>query len=479
MKDNFGKFGLSEEILGAIDKLGYKTPSDVQQKVIPEINEGKDLVVKSQTGSGKTAAFAIPICEKLQWENNKAQALVLEPTRELAVQVKEDFVNIGRFKRIRPVAIFGKDSFSDQIKALKLRTHVVVGTPGRILDHLDRGTLDVSEVKYLVIDEADKMLNMGFIEQVEDIIKAVNCPRETMLFSATISKEIQDLCTAYMDNPTNIEMEDQELISDRIEHNLYRVNNHDKVETLNKVLLLEKPKTAVIFCGTKDNVDLVFENLQERQYSVGKIHGGMEQKERLEVMNAFRKGDFRILVATDVAARGIDVEGITHVINVDIPMEKEAYVHRIGRTARAGESGKAITFVTRYEDKFLQEIFQYIGFQIEEKEISDIKEEELKEALSILRSKPQPKVEKAKELNKDITKIYINGGRKKKIRPGDIVGAITKVEGVTGDDIGIIDIEDGGSYVEILNGKGNKVINDLQQGTIKGKKLKVEKARKK
>lgn len=479
MKDNFGKFGLSEEILGAIDKLGYKTPSDVQQKVIPEINEGKDLVVKSQTGSGKTAAFAIPICEKLQWENNKAQALVLEPTRELAVQVKEDFVNIGRFKRIRPVAIFGKDSFSDQIKALKLRTHVVVGTPGRILDHLDRGTLDVSEVKYLVIDEADKMLNMGFIEQVEDIIKAVNCPRETMLFSATISKEIQDLCTAYMDNPTNIEMEDQELISDRIEHNLYRVNNHDKVETLNKVLLLEKPKTAVIFCGTKDNVDLVFENLQERQYSVGKIHGGMEQKERLQVMNAFRKGDFRILVATDVAARGIDVEGITHVINVDIPMEKEAYVHRIGRTARAGESGKAITFVTRYEDKFLQEIFQYIGFQIEEKEISDIKEEELKEALSILRSKPQPKVEKAKELNKDITKIYINGGRKKKIRPGDIVGAITKVEGVTGDDIGIIDIEDGGSYVEILNGKGNKVINDLQQGTIKGKKLKVEKARKK
>ncbi len=479
MKDNFEKFGLSEEILGAIDKLGYKTPSDVQQKVIPEINDGKDVVVKSQTGSGKTAAFAIPICEKIKWENNKTQALVLEPTRELAVQVKEDFVNIGRFKRIRPVAIFGKDSFSDQIKALKLRTHVVVGTPGRILDHLDRGTLDVSEVKYLVIDEADKMLNMGFIEQVEDIIKAVNCPRETMLFSATISKEIQDLCTAYMDNPTNIEMEDQELISDRIEHDLYRVNNHDKVETLNKVLLLEKPKTAVIFCGTKDNVDLVFDNLQERQYSVGKIHGGMEQKERLHVMNAFRKGDFRILVATDVAARGIDVEGITHVINVDVPMEKEAYVHRIGRTARAGESGKAITFATRYEDKFLQEIFQYIGFQIEEKEIPDVKEEELKEALSILKSKPQPKVEKAKELNKDITKIYINGGRKKKIRPGDIVGAITKVEGVTGDDIGIIDIEDGGSYVEILNGKGNKVINDLQQGTIKGKKLKVEKARKK
>ena len=478
MENNFEKFNLSEDILKSINQLGYTTPSDVQKKVIPEFMNNKDMIVKSQTGSGKTASFGIPLCEKVSWDESKPQALILTPTRELAVQVKEDILNIGRYKRIKPVAVFGKQPFSEQANSLKQRTHIVVGTPGRVIDHLDRGTLDSSKIKYLIIDEADEMLNMGFIEQVETIINAMPKERVTMLFSATVPEEIKALCKKYMRNPINIEIQAQKLITDKIEHKLYRVNGKEKLDALGKLLLSESPKTAVIFCRTKDNVDLAFDYLNKKKYSVGKIHGGMLQKERLEKMNQFKRGEFRILVATDVAARGIDVEGITHVINIDIPMEKEAYVHRIGRTGRAGSSGKAITFVTEYEDKFLNEIFNYIGFKIDESEIPEVSKEDRMKAIELLKSKPEAKKQKSKELNKGIIKIYLNGGKKKKIRAGDIVGAISRIDGVNGDDIGIIDVQDMGSYVEILNGKGNKVISALKEGTIKGKKLKVEKAKK-
>ena len=479
MNNTFKKYNLCDEIIKALDGIGYKHPSDVQSKVIPEVLNCKDIIVKSQTGSGKTAAFGIPLCEKVIWEESKPQVLVLTPTRELAIQVKEELTNIGRFKRIRAVAVFGKQPFSEQTRELKQKTHIVAGTPGRVFDHIDRGTLDISNIRYLVIDEADEMLNMGFIDQVRDIINKLNKKRETMLFSATIPEEILGLCKMYMNNPINIEIKTQKLITDNITHELYKFEEFYKLDNLNKLLINEVPETAVIFCKTKENVDKVFESLNKKGYSVNKIHGGMLQKDRIEVMEKFKRGNFKMLVSTDVAARGIDVEGITHVINYDLPVEKEAYVHRIGRTGRAGARGKAISFVNQYEDRLLDMIEEYIGFKITiENEIFEVSKDKRNEAIQFLKSKPKVKKEKSKDINKNITKLYFNGGKKKKLRAGDFVGAISRIEGITGEDIGIIDVQDNVSYVDILNGKGNKVIEALKNSTIKGKKLKVERARK-
>ncbi|WP_238917510.1 DEAD/DEAH box helicase [Clostridium sp. YIM B02555] len=480
MKNGFSEFKIGEDLLKSIEGLGYKKPSEVQEKVIPEVLLNKDVIVKSQTGSGKTAAFGIPLCEKIDWEENIPQVLILTPTRELAVQVSDDISNIGRFKRIRAIAVFGKEPISEQERKLKQKTHIVVGTPGRILDHIDRGSLDTTKIKYFVIDEADEMLNMGFIGQVEGVIRRIPKKRVTMLFSATIPEEIKALCERHMDRPIDISIKSQKLITDNIEHRLYYVQYDKKLEALNNILICEKPETAVIFAKTKENVDMVFEYLKSKGYSSNRIHGGLMQKERLEVMEKFRRGEFRLLVATDLASRGIDIEGITHVINYDLPVEKEAYVHRIGRSGRAGAKGKAISFCTNEGNKLLMDIEAYIGFnipvynQLDEKEIEENKEVSIK----LLKSKPKAKKEKSKVINSDITKIYLNGGKKKKIRPGDIVGTICNIEGLSADDIGIIDVQDSVSYVDILNGKGKKVIEQLKTMTIKGKKINVDKAKK-
>ncbi|WP_343009525.1 DEAD/DEAH box helicase [Clostridium celatum] len=479
MDNTFKEYNLCDEIIRALDGIGYKKPSDVQSKVIPEIMKNNDVVVKSQTGSGKTAAFGIPLSEKVIWEESKVQALILTPTRELAIQVKDEIKNIGRFKRIRAVAVFGKQPFSEQARELKQKTHIVVGTPGRVCDHISRGTLDVSKIKYLVIDEADEMLNMGFIDQVREVINTLNKERQTMLFSATIPEEIMSLCDMYMNKPISIEIKVQKLITEKINHELYNVKEYFKLEDLNNILIKEVPETAVIFCKTKENVDKVYEDLNRKRYSINKIHGGMLQKDRMEVMEKFKRGDFRILIATDVAARGIDVEGITHVINFDLPVEKEAYVHRIGRTGRAGAKGKAISLVNQFEERLLNIIQEYIGFEIPVNEELPKEENKVKkeEAIKVLKSKPKAKKEKAKVINANITKLYFNGGKKKKLRAGDFVGAISRIEGITAEDIGIIDVQDTVSYVDILNGKGNKVLAALKDSTIKGKKLRVEKAK--
>ena len=297
-----------------------------------------------------------------------------------------------------------------------------------------------------------------------------------MLFSATIPEEIEVLCKKYMKNVKKVEIEAHNMISDRITHKYYEVKENDKLDLLEKVLITTNPETCIMFCRTKDNVDKVYNFMKKKNYPCEKIHGGMMQNERLEAMDNFKKGKFPFLVATDVAARGIDVEDITEVINIDIPMEKESYVHRIGRTGRAGKKGTAITFVTPFEDRFFDEIQQYIGFEIEEAQPIDNEEAaaSLDEFKKRIAQKPKAKNTKQNALNKGIMKIYMNGGKKKKIRAGDIVGAVCSIEGLTGDDIGIIDIQDNVSYVEILNGKGNKVLSGLSKSTIKGKKLKVQ-----
>jgi len=479
-KKSFEDYQLSNEIVNALEQLGFKSPTEVQSKVIPLVLNKTDLVVKSQTGSGKTASYGIPICELIKWEENKPQALILTPTRELAVQVKEDFTNIGRFKRIKAVAVYGKQPIAIQKTELKQKTHVVVGTPGRVLDHIERGTLSLEQIKYLVIDEADEMLNMGFIDQVEAIIDEMPRNRTTMLFSATIPDEVKNLANQYMKAPTSIEIKATGLTTDKIDHSLFEVEEENKLSLLEDITIVQNPDSCIIFCRTKDRVDTLYDQLADLGYSCDKIHGGMEQDDRLHVMNDFKRGDFRYLIATDVAARGIDIDNITHVVNYDLPLEKESYVHRTGRTGRAGQKGKAITFVTPYEDRFLASIEEYIGFEIPRMTAPTRDEVEHNIAAFETKMNVEPTIKQAKseKLNKKIMKLYFNGGKKKKLRAVDFVGTIAKIEGITVQDIGIITILDTVSYVEILNDKGPIVLKKMKNTTIKGKLLKVHEAKK-
>jgi len=478
IKANFTDYKLSEEILRAIELLNYKSPTKVQQQVIPIVLEGKDIIVKSQTGSGKTAAFAIPICEMVDWEENRPQALVLTPTRELAMQIKEDFFNIGRYKRIKVSAIYGKAPFYNQKNELLHKTHVVVGTPGRIMDHLERGSLDTSKIKYLVIDEADEMLNMGFVEQIETIIKGLPKKRLTMLFSATLPENIKSLCKKYINNPVEIEIESESLTVDKITQERYDVEEREKIGLLRDITIVENPDTCLIFCNTKLKVDEVSKELTKLKYSCKKLHGGMEQKDRTRVMKDFKQGYFRYLIATDVAARGIDIDDISLVINYDIPGDKESYVHRIGRTGRASKSGKAITFVARNEIRYLKDIEEYIGKEIDLKDrpnIEDISSSK-QEFVEKIKAIPELKEAKGAKLNIDILRLHINAGKKTKMRPADVVGTLCSIEGMTPEDIGVINIQDISTYVEILNNKGEMVLKDLQRRPIKGRLRKVSRA---
>lgn len=475
---SFDNYRLSEEITKALDVLKYKNPTEVQVEVIPKALENQDLVVKSQTGSGKTASFGIPICEMIEWEEKLPQALILTPTRELAVQVREDITNIGRFKRIKAMAVYGKEPFSKQREELKQKTHVVVGTPGRVMDHIERETLVLDQVKYLIIDEADEMLNMGFIDEVEAIIKKLPADRVTMVFSATLPKDVENLCHKYMKDPVNIEIASSGMTTDTIEHSLIEVKEDQKISLLKDVTVVENPDSCIIFCRTKEHVDSVFTELDRSNYSCEKLHGGLEQEDRFAVMDGFKIGNFRYLVATDVAARGIDIDNVTLVINYDVPMEKEGYVHRTGRTGRAGNKGKAITFATPYEGKFVKAIERYIGFEIPRDEAPTPQEVASGRAAfeEKIGGRRVVKNNKTARINQDIMKLHFSGGKKKKIRAVDFVGTIAKIPGVAAEDIGIITVQDTMSYVDILNGKGSLVLQAMENTTIKGKKLKVSKA---
>lgn len=475
---NFHDYPLSEEIVRALNHLGYNQPTDVQQAVIPLALQNKDLTVKAQTGSGKTAAFGIPICEMVNWNENKPQALILTPTRELADQVKADITNIGRYKRLKATAVYGKSPFPRQVAELKQKSHVVVGTPGRLLDHIEKGSIQLDQIRFLVIDEADEMLNMGFIDQVETIIQALPINRTTMLFSATLPKDVEKLCHRYMQNPLDVVVREDSKRNDQIDHSLFMVKEEEKDNLLRDVTIVENPDSCIIFVRTQERVDSLYELLDRFGYTCEKIHGGMVQTDRFRVMNAFKSGEFRYLVATDVAARGIDIENITHVINYDIPLEKESYVHRSGRTGRAGHAGKAITFATINETKFIEAIEDYLGFPIRRREVPSRADITKAKAAFEQKMDKQPTRKKSKNdlLNKGIIKLYFNGGKKKKLRAVDFVGTIAKLEGVSAEDIGIITIQDNVSYVEILNGKGQLVLQAMKHTTIKGKQLKVHRA---
>ena len=477
-KTTFKDYKLSDEILKSLEMLNFKSPTEVQSKVIPVALENKDILVKSQTGSGKTATFGIPLCEMVDWDENKPQALVLAPTRELAIQVKDDIFNMGRFKRIKTCALYGKSSFVSQEKELKQKTHIVVGTPGRTIDHIKEGTFVTDNIKYLVIDEADEMLSLGFISQIEEIISYLPDSRVTMLFSATLPEDIDDLSKKYLKNPTKIEIEAKTLTVDRIEQIAYKVEENAKVNLLKDVTVVENADSCVIFANTQKKVEMIYNELTALNYPCDKIHGGMEQDVRIKVMSNFRKGYFRYLIATDVAARGIDIDDITHVINFDIPVLRENYVHRIGRTGRAGKEGRAITFVTKADDRRVAEINSYTG-----RELVIRQEKPSRKSVKRLRSeferklneKRVVKIDKSSNLSNEIMKLHINAGKKTKMRPVDIVGTLCSIEGVEASDIGVINVQDISTFVEILNNKGEMVLKVLQSKNIKGRPRKVTK----
>ena len=396
------------------------------------------------------------------------------------MQVKQDISNIGRLKKIRAAAIFGKQPFNDQVRELKQRVHIVCGTPGRVIDHIERGNLNTSKIEYVIIDEADKMLNMGFIDQISEVLNKLPKNKNTALFSATIPSEIEGLYSKYMREPKVLNIKSKVFNRDKISEKFIISNREDKFKTLLKLLYSYSDESAIIFCNTKDSVRNLCSSLRKEKIKVDELHGDMDQKLRLKVMENFKNKDFKVLVATDIAARGIHINHITNVFNYEVPMEKESYVHRIGRSGRGDKNGLAITLTTPGEKRFLDDIEEYIGYSIEEISIPPY-EDVISGRKNFFESQKDDyghNTAKKKSIHSEVTKIYVGAGKKKKIRNIDILGAFSNLEGITGDDIGIIDVQDGFSFVDILNGKGNNLLKNYKEIKVKGKVAKLSKAKK-
>ena len=471
----FARYGLSLPILEALDMLGYHHPTAIQQEVIPLVLAGKGGVARSRTGTGSSAAVAVPLCEMAVWEENSPRALVLEPSRELAVQVSRELFQIGRKKRLKVPAVFGGFPIDKQMQTLKQKSHIVVGTPGRVMDLVRRGSLQLSGIIHLVIDEADLMLDMGFLEEVGEIISLLPENRKILLFSATLEKQVQTLIDNYAADAVFVAQDQEDGPPPSIGQAVYEVTAENKYEMFKRVLMKENPDSCMIFCGTREMVNVLFQKLRRDRIFCGMIHGEMEQKERLKNVDAFGRGGFRYLIATDVAARGIDFENIGLVVNYDFPTGKETYVHRIGRTGRNGKDGRAVSLVSAQEKKMLQKVEEYTGTALPVLQELIVTQEEEKAFWALQRRKSAPKAGKGEALNRDIMRLSIGGGRKSKMRTADIVGTICAVDGITAEDIGVIDIRESLTYVEILNRKGPLVLERLQTKPIKGKVRKVRK----
>lgn len=482
MNKKFEDFNLDKYIIKALYNLNYKTPSKVQEEVIPRLLKKEDVIVKSKTGSGKTASFGIPICENIDIENNNVQALIVVPTRELALQVKDEISNIGRLKKIRCSAIFGKQPIKEQIRELKQRVHIVVATPGRIIDHIGRNTIDLDDIKYFIIDEADKMLNKGFIEDMEFILNKIPKNSAKGLFSATIDDDIQYICDKYLKVSNILDIKYNELFDKKqIIENKIKSSENDKYKNLKSIIYMENPTSLIIFCNTKDKVKKLYENMKKDGFLVEELHGDMSQDKRIFVIKDFKNNKFNILISTDVAARGIHIDDISLVINYDVPRDKENYIHRIGRTGRKDSYGKAITIFTDKDDKYINEIEAYLGYEIkvlEELKIDDIAKGKIKfekKSKEVLKNRKNKIIEK--NIHSEVTKIYINAGKKKKIRVIDIVGAFSNLPGINNEDIGVVEVQDLCSYVDILNYKGEELVKKYKEISIKKKMVKLRKDR--
>ena len=377
----FSDLNLSSELLQAIDDLGFESPSEVQEASIPIILEGRDVLAQAQTGTGKTASFGIPIIEGMEENADDLQALVLVPTRELARQVSEELKKLAKYKKfINIVPIYGGADMGKQLRDLKKGASIVVGTPGRVMDHMKRKTIRLDGLKFLTFDEADEMFDMGFRDDMKTIIERTNPDRQTLFFSATFDNDIRDFSRLYQKNPAKVIIEKKELTAEKIEQFYLELNRNMKTEILNRLILIHKPKKSIIFCNTKRMVEALEVEIAQRGYKVDSLHGDMRQSSRDNVMKKFRKGTIDVLIATDVAARGLDVSDIDLVFNYDLPQQAEYYVHRIGRTARAGKKGASFTFVTNRDYPKFREIEKYANIKMEKMKLptkADVERESL------------------------------------------------------------------------------------------------------
>ena len=427
----------------------------IQEKSLPEALDGKDLIAKAKTGSGKTAAFAISLLLKIHQRNFGCQGLVLCPTRELATQVANEIRKLARFQQnIKVVTLCGGQPIGPQIGSLEHGAHIVVGTPGRIQDHLSKRTLDISKVTTLVLDEADRMLDMGFIEPIEEIVSHTPGSRQTLLFSATYPDGIRKLSRSFQRNPVEVTVESTHS-SDHIEQIYYHAENHEKSEMLVRLLEHYQPASSVIFCNTKQTCRDVGTDLYEQGYKPLVLHGDMEQRDRDQMLIRFANQSSTILIATDVAARGLDIENLAAVINYDLSRDAENHTHRIGRTGRAGNKGLALTLHTSREQYKLDSISEY-----------------LKTGL-VFGNPDKLKASDTGPLQAPMVTLTIDGGRKNKVRPGDILGALTGDAGIPGDQVGKINISDFRAYVAVKKDSARKALSRLEQGKIKGRHYKV------
>ncbi|MET3698595.1 ATP-dependent RNA helicase DeaD [Bacillus oleivorans] len=375
--DDFHSLHISAARIERLNNKGITSPTPIQEKAIPPILEGKDVIGRAQTGTGKTLAFVLPILERIDFAIKEPQALILTPTRELALQITSDIKNvISEEEGIRVLAIYGGQDVEQQLRKLKGNIHVMVATPGRLLDHLRRETVQLSNLTTLVLDEADQMLHIGFLPEVEQIIQATPPTRQTLLFSATVPDQVRSLAKKYLTNPVDIRVKNPEVTVKEIDQSVIFTTDRLKQTHLLEILKEESPFLAIIFCRTKRRVSKLNEALQQNGFNADELHGDLSQAKRERVMKRFRGADIQFLVATDVAARGLDVNGVTHVFNYDIPEDVESYIHRIGRTGRAGERGKAITFVAPKDTGMLRNIEKGIGQSLEKRNLRPKREEE-------------------------------------------------------------------------------------------------------
>lgn len=517
----FGELNLNEKTKRALQDAGYVSPTPIQEQAIPIILEGKDFIGQSKTGTGKTASYSLPMIEKIDSTNKKVQAIVLCPTRELAVQVADEVRKFLKYQEgIKTLAIYGGQSIETQIKILKKGVQIVIGTPGRIMDHMRRRTLKLDGVRMCVLDEADEMLNMGFEEDIETILKDVPSGRQTVLFSATMNKRIMEITKKYLQNPKKVKIQAEELTVNEIEQISIQVKEAMKSEALMRLIEVYRPQKAIVFCNTKKRVDDLIEVLKQNHFKAEALHGDIKQSGRERIMKRMRNGEFQILVATDVVARGIDIQDVEFVLNYDVPQEEEYYVHRIGRTGRNGSSGKAVTFVVGKEKSKLQSIKRYSNAKIKEGSIPTIAEinkirnkvtiekiqsvidrnefeyqdilDELKEQnntedivkalLTIVCGKNKPKESSKNEIkvnvkNGENIKLFFDLGKKDNIKVKDIVGSIAANCGISGDKIGKINILDKFSFVEVPGEYVEDIMNGMQDKQVKGRDLTVEVAK--
>jgi len=516
----FKELGLNEKVLKAIDALGFEEPSQIQEKAIPILLKGKDVIGQAQTGTGKTLAFGAPIINGLKFKNKKIAGIILTPTRELAIQINEALNQLAKYNNAKVIPVYGGQSIGHQISALKRGVDIVVGTPGRVLDLINRRILNLESIDYLVLDEADEMLNMGFIEDIRSIIDNCNEERQTMLFSATMPKEIKRLSKNYMrEDREHISILGKAVTVDSVAQYYYEVKRKDRFEVLCRILDAEEPTAAIIFSKTKRGVDELVEKLQVRGYNVEGMHGDMTQNHRTNTLRKFKQGNLEYLIATDVAARGIDVENISHVFNFELPQDIESYIHRIGRTGRAKREGTAVTLVTSREYVMLKQIEKRTKSKIKRKEIPSINDifhvknkNILKRVKDTLENEDIEKfvpiamdldeqyslVEVAaalmhimykKELSyeyeekdflstKGEIRLFMTVGRMDKLTPKKVTRFLTEVAHIHPTDVGAIDILEKFSFVNIKEEVANKVVKTCNGKKLCGRKMKIEISRK-